>query len=891
MTINESIKKLAKDLIALTPYRIVHKDNKQFNKIKLKKKEYTTSSYLKLIPNDKCYLSLIIPAYNVESYIDELLKSIFDQSSSFTNFEVIIVDDGSTDKTPEKIKAWADLHPDKIKHVRQVNAGAAAARATGLELATGTWIAFPDSDDFLHIDYFAHMLKETTSVPDGKLIAVVSNMILYFEENDTFADTHPLRYRFQNKVVRKSSHDMGDYMQLSGATIWLHHKTVKESGIKPDARIFPAFEDAHFLNKLFIHAPQKTISFVPSAIYYYRKRRDNTSLLNSTSTHLNWYSVQIEHGSIDLLRDAKLIFGMVPRHIQRTCLYDIFWRFKHHIHNPERDGKLTKEQTEEFKNLLFRVFEYIDAETIEEFHHAGFNEEHKVALLAMFKGQRRTNPVMYLKQLDTSCNRAQFSYFSGGDDQVSVKVFVNGEEVPTYFPSHKDTFFFGHRYYVQHFYWIQLGVDDKVRFEIDGTQCRIKNGPRPINNEANWLELARALKKAEPKTVDDQTLRLRDYILATREKYGSGLVFIDRISKADDNAEHLYRHLMKTDRSHKAWFVLSSSSPDWDRLKAEGFKLLPYGSDDHISAQMNADLLISSHADHPILWPVKRQDFEDLAHFRYVFLQHGVTTNDLSGWLNGKDIRLFITATPEEFASIASSESRYVYSEREVILSGFPRHDTLLEKSTECQPDSILIMPTWRRYLTGEQLSSGAPRERYEGFKDSQYALNWRALLTSPELEETASLNGLRVVLALHPEMAIYLDDFDIPSYIETVDVRENGSYQDLFARAKISLTDYSSAATEVAYLQRPVVYFQFDQDEMFSGGHVYQGGYFCFERDGFGPVAKSVEGALVEIKNSLSGKEPKKYSVRRAETFPFRDGNCSERVCQQLEIVLGRRI
>ena len=72
---------------------------------------------------------------------------------------------------------------------------------------------------------------------------------------------------------------------------------------------------------------------------------------------------------------------------------------------------------------------------------------------------------------------------------------------------------------------------------------------------------------------------------------------MDRDTKADDNAEHLYRHMLATGRAENAWFILSRDSLDWDRLEAEGFKLLPFGSDEHIAAQMNAAALISSHAD------------------------------------------------------------------------------------------------------------------------------------------------------------------------------------------------------------------------------------------------------------------------------------------------------
>ena len=99
---------------------------------------------------------------------------------------------------------------------------------------------------------------------------------------------------------------------------------------------------------------------------------------------------------------------------------------------------------------------------------------------------------------------------------------------------------------------------------------------------------------------------------------------MDRDDKADDNAEHLYRHLMATGRAGNAWFVLSPLSPDWARLAAKGFRLLPFGSDEHVAAVMNAEFLVSSHIDHFLLWPAPKAHFADLARYSFVFLQHGV---------------------------------------------------------------------------------------------------------------------------------------------------------------------------------------------------------------------------------------------------------------------------
>src|SRR5690606_20346168 len=184
------------------------------------------------------------------------------------------------------------------------------------------------------------------------------------------------------------------------------------------------------------------------------------------------------------------------------------------------------------------------------------------------------------------------------------------------------------------------------------------------------------------------------------------------------------RYLQRATKIEKIFFILRRDSPDWDRLKADGFKLIAFGSDDHIAALVNSAFLISSQASPFILWPVKRRWIEDLTSYQFIFLQHGVIHNDSSKWLNAKPIRIFVTSAEAEYNDIVESNGRYLFTEREVKLVGLPRHDTLLElQKTE---DTILIMPTWRSYLVGKQQGDGSARFKDDTFIESTYARRWK---------------------------------------------------------------------------------------------------------------------------------------------------------------------
>ncbi len=95
---------------------------------------------------DKVKISIIVPVYNVEKYLEECVESILNQT--FQNFELILIDDGSTDTSGKKCDRLATEH-SKIKVIHKKNGGLSSARNCGIEIAIGEYLMFIDSDDFL----------------------------------------------------------------------------------------------------------------------------------------------------------------------------------------------------------------------------------------------------------------------------------------------------------------------------------------------------------------------------------------------------------------------------------------------------------------------------------------------------------------------------------------------------------------------------------------------------------------------------------------------------------------------------------------------------------------------------------------------------------------------
>src|SRR5437763_15026798 len=110
-------------------------------------------------------VSVVITTFNQASYIGAALESVFNQS--YKRYEVIVVDDGSTDETPrvlEPFRPW-------IVHVRQANQGVAAARNTGVRQAKGELVAFLDGDDLWEPDKLISQLEAPLANPSSRLIA------------------------------------------------------------------------------------------------------------------------------------------------------------------------------------------------------------------------------------------------------------------------------------------------------------------------------------------------------------------------------------------------------------------------------------------------------------------------------------------------------------------------------------------------------------------------------------------------------------------------------------------------------------------------------------------------------------------------------------------------
>ena len=151
---------------------------------------------------DTLLVSIIVPIYKVEEYLDECIESIVHQT--YPNIEIILVDDGSPDRCPQLCDEWAKKD-NRIKVIHKENGGVSSARNAGITLAKGEWIWFVDSDDSVEKDALADIINFAA---DNDLVIFDSKLNEQYIKDENFFSKYYFRYAFGfgpcNKLYRKS---------------------------------------------------------------------------------------------------------------------------------------------------------------------------------------------------------------------------------------------------------------------------------------------------------------------------------------------------------------------------------------------------------------------------------------------------------------------------------------------------------------------------------------------------------------------------------------------------------------------------------------------------------------------------------------------------------------
>ncbi|MBR5564884.1 MAG: glycosyltransferase family 2 protein [Roseburia sp.] len=300
---------------------------------------------------NKPLISVIIPIYKAEKYIEKCVKAV--QNQTYQNLEIILVDDGSPDESGVICDRLA-TEDSRIRVLHKENGGAATARNAGLDVMTGAYIAFVDADDYMELNYIEtlyHTLSETNAqvaICSFKTIDEAGNPVsidsLHDESSDEnifVADTDTIEVFTGNEIILQDLQGHWEHVAPWGK---LYQADLFEGVRYPK---WPAYEDEPVFIRVFDKV--ETAAASKDRLYYYVQHAG--SLMNTAySEKQRSTTIKMWHERIEYYSDN------VPRHNAiRNCVLQAFvaWNvlfLSLHAH------EMTKEQKLELKREIRRYF-------------------------------------------------------------------------------------------------------------------------------------------------------------------------------------------------------------------------------------------------------------------------------------------------------------------------------------------------------------------------------------------------------------------------------------------------------------------------------------------------------------------------------------------------------
>ena len=875
--------------------------------------------------------SIIISIYNTARYIDDSLGSVINQTIEFNKIQIILVNDGSTDESEEKCLLYKKKYPNNIIYIKLEHSGVSKARNVGLKYAEGRYINFLDSDDKFDKNVFKYIL---IFFKYYKNVNIIGCRLKFFESSESY---HPLDYKFYRTRVSNLTEEYNCIHLMSSSTFF-RYSLIKNSEFKEG--VFTG-EDTIFINNFLLLNP--LIGFVREAIYFYRKRADSTSAVQNAVKNEDYYFSIIKSVDEYLIEKSKKLYNKIVPFIQFYLGYTILFRIAFPAYKYLDSIQLNK-YYQIMQNILNQIEDkYILEQNIlslnekfvalsQKYHRdlrddilfqndlliysgnilMNITKSRRILIWRIIKIENNNiilegkdncilksdtyyyfcrigNSVYYPKYYDYfvydfitmygNLDKGRMVVFTlplGNNNIQTLQFFLsyNGCEIEL-FPSFG---WFTHITNINNSYYIS------GEYIIKSINLRINiyqyNETLKQLFEEEYCEVLKKLKK-------NNIIKLRkdyfNYDKIFEEKKNPIWIINDKQNLAGDNGEYFFRFLIKTNpKNLNFYFAIKKECTDYNRLKYLG-NILELGSEIYLKNFLRADKIISSVYDSWAYNPFgnDRKYLIDLFHFDFIFIQHGIIKDDLSLYINRvtKNFSLIITSSNKEYKSIL--DNKYHYNFNNIILTGLPRFDNLQKlKKIINKEKIILVIPTWRMYIKGTTNSNTYESLYSHSFNSTDYFQFYNNLINDNELLINMKNYNYTGIFCLHPYFVQQWKDFK-GNKIFTV--LKNCDYQNLILKSSLLITDYSSIFFDFVYLNKPIIYSQFDYEEYIN--FHYPKGYFNYIKDGFGPVCLEIKCVIkltiLKMKNGCLMEN--KYLKRVKNFFKYIDNKNSERLYSHL--------
>lgn len=339
---------------------------------------------------------------------------------------------------------------------------------------------------------------------------------------------------------------------------------------------------------------------------------------------------------------------------------------------------------------------------------------------------------------------------------------------------------------------------------------------------------------------------------------------------ARDNGYVFYKYMKNNHPDIPCYYAIDKRCNDYNKVKEYG-NIINWSSLKHYFYYMSATKNISSHKEgnpNHTLFTILHL-YLNLYNNR-VFLQHGVIYQNFKMFYKkNTKFKLFISGAKGEYEFL---KQKYGYDNK-LKYTGLARFDNL--HNFNIDSNIILLIPTWRRWLKNEK-----------EFIESKYFKTFNNLINNEELINMLEKNNKKLYFYPHISTQKYINNYSTTSSNIKILDSKSIDIQDLLKKGALLITDYSSIFTDFSYMKKPVIYYQFDTNEIYSKHYGEKlSTYFDFKRDGFGDVVKSSSELINKLQYYIeNGYElEEKYLKRINNFFTIHDNKNCDRIYDEI--------
>ena len=866
-------------------------------------------------------VSVIVPVYNSEGYLEECLNSLLMQTLEQASMEVLLINDGSTDGSLEICQQYADIY-DNFKVFSKENEGLSATRNFGIKRAAGKYIAYLDSDD----KYSPDTLKNVCDFFDChyREIDMVTIPIVRYQRGKTLK----LHYRYQY-LVNTGIYDLNEVPFISQTNINIVVKNKKENNVLFDTTPNFRHEDQKYNNDII--ALKMKIGYVKEAEYKYNK--DNETSITS----IYMYPYYIFETTMNYFESLFEKYERVPLYFQALYINDLEWKLCDDRLFPFHYSDMKwNEAIQRIKKLLSRCdYEVIVSHpTIDNFHvQYWLNMKPNVFPVVVAQNDRvdivvEGKSIYYRNYFEIIMHKIRVKngklrmlgfvkspIYNYIEETANVRVVENDvvrKKLNVFLSIHsfyKKQFTQTNRFYAFDYYCNVAEVREfHFEIELDGIFYPTKYWCMPVavfdlkNKVNHYIRENTLLTLCDDKIilqkVSDREIEgieyeankkfyqykdifsLRERVLRYRKEHEIWLYY-DAYTVKKDNGYYQFIN----DRKHcvsdgiERYYVVTNEESKELFSEEEKKYLVRFGSEMHKLLYLCCRRVLTAFYGFstisPFLTEKEEAKYIDLIKFETIYLQHGVLHAALHTYNAIERCRAEKIVVSSEF-EIENYIKNYNYKSSDLITTGMARYD-FINRDKEAN-NKILYAPSWRKYLTFSKSESNWTVV-VEKLVNSEYFVKMIEFLNDGRLEKILESNDLWLEIKLHPIIAK-----DARNLLDITSKRVIVAGDDIDVEDyKMFITDFSSYVFDYACLNRPILYYVTDYMQFKSGMNHYKELDLPFEK-AFGTMVTESSEAVAEIEKMVSkGFIPEEVYLERMKNFYLPLENCRERLYEYI--------